>query len=216
MTWMLTATAQVIDLQFIRQADSININDIAQSLAKLCRFAGHCLRPYSVAEHSLLVCEILERDHGMRDPSALLAGLMHDAHKAYTGDLTSPMKQVVGTAWRAVEWSVQAEVHRRFGLLTPSMVYAAVLHRADLQALATERRDMMPEHTKPWPTLHGINPVEWVDLDGPERIAMTWQDWAHRFLDRFEELAYAREQRIAAMTGGASLMRVDPPSTTEG
>lgn len=217
MTWMLTATGQTVSFEFVRNSAGISIDNIAPAIAKLCRFVGHCNRVYSVAEHSLLVCEILERDYGMRDPSALLAGLMHDAHEAYVGDLSAPMKQAVGPAWRAVEASVQVEVQRRFGLLTASQACAGVLHAADMQALATERRDLMPEHPSPWPCLDGYLPIVWLNLNAPERAAMTWQDWANRFLDRFQELAYAREQRIAAMTGGASLVRVDPSSsTTEG
>jgi len=65
--------------------DSICVEDIAHHLSLICRFTGACREFYSVAEHSLRVSYIL--------PEKLkLAGLLHDAHEAYTGDLNRPMK----------------------------------------------------------------------------------------------------------------------------
>ena len=203
MTWMLTANGHVVDVKFMRLSDTISLSDIALSLAKLCRFAGHTNRLYSVAEHSMLVCEIMARDYGITDPAALLAGLMHDAHEAYTGDLTAPMKQAVGAAWHAAEASVHVEVLRRFNLLTASQTTALAIHAADMRALATERRDLMPPNDMPWPCLDGYTPVDWVDLNAPERTALTWQQWADRFVSSFQLLDRERELRAQALAGAA-------------
>lgn len=51
---------------------------------------------------------------GIRSPSVLLGALMHDAHEAYTADLSSPMKQVLGDAWADTEHRIQHSVQRRF------------------------------------------------------------------------------------------------------
>ena len=75
MTWMLTATGATVDLRWMA-AEDISILDIAHHLAQINRYTGACSRPYSVAEHSLLVCEIMERELGVSSPHALLAGLM--------------------------------------------------------------------------------------------------------------------------------------------
>jgi hypothetical protein len=63
----------------------INIVDIAHSLSQLCRFNGHTLRHYSVAQHCVLVSRLVDSD-------IALEGLMHDAEEAYTGDMTTQIK----------------------------------------------------------------------------------------------------------------------------
>lgn len=64
---------------------------IAHSLALQCRYGGHCPRFLSVAEHSLLVAEVVAREH----PELALAALLHDAAEAYVGDWPSPLKKRV-------------------------------------------------------------------------------------------------------------------------
>ena len=61
MTWLVTANADELDLR-VPQPQHITVWAIAWSLGQIVRFNGHALRPYSVAEHSLLVCEIAERE----------------------------------------------------------------------------------------------------------------------------------------------------------
>lgn len=70
------------------QPEDIELVDIANGLANTCRFGGQVYRFYSVAEHSIRVAEQL--------PEHLrLAGLLHDAHEAYTGDIIAPMKRAI-------------------------------------------------------------------------------------------------------------------------
>lgn len=191
MTWLLTATGRVFDLQFIGH-DSIELDDIAAALSRLNRFTGHTARPYSVAEHSLMVTEILERDGGVRNPAVLLAGLMHDAHEAYTGDVSSPMKQqldaLTAGAWSREEARVQRHVLHRFGLWPTFEDFHYTVKHADLVALATERRDLMPPGGPAWPVLNGIEPCSWLNL--ATRAHMSDTDWRQAFLDRFAELSY--------------------------
>ena len=73
MTWQLTATGATFDLCRADPA-SISLLDIAQSLATTNRYNGAALRPNSVAEHSLLVVEIMQRDLAISDAATLLAG----------------------------------------------------------------------------------------------------------------------------------------------
>jgi hypothetical protein len=189
MTWILTATGASVDLQFIAGAD-ISLLDIAHHLAQINRYTGACSRPYSVAEHSLLVCDLLERQRFVTNPSVLLAALMHDAHEAYTTDLSQPMKQVVGEAWRQVEERVAHAVRRRFGLLTAFTTGAALVKWADLTALSTERAQLLPPTGPVWAATLTHPPVDW---DFAQRAGFTWQDWRDAFLERYAELHFARQ-----------------------
>lgn len=72
--------------------DSIRIQDVAHALSQLCRFNGHTFAYYSVAEHSVLVAELLEQvDY---PPAIVKAGLLHDAQEAFTGDYPRPIKHL--------------------------------------------------------------------------------------------------------------------------
>lgn len=185
MTWMLTATGARVDLTLADPAQ-ISVLDIAHSLSQLNRFTGHCSRPYSVAEHSLLVCEILQAQLGVYEPAVLLAGLLHDAHEAYTSDLSSPMKQMLGPEWAVVEARAQRQVLRRFRSLRPYLQWHRAIKAADMIALATERRDLLPPSGPAWTALADVQPADWINLN--TRAGMAWDDWRQAFLDRFEAL----------------------------
>lgn len=201
MTSILTATGRALDLADPRPGDVMPF-DIAWALAQINRFTGHALRPYSVAEHSLLVVDVAERVLRL-DAHGLLAALLHDAHEAYTGDQSTPAKQAIGEAWSQFEGRVEYAVRTAFGIHTAAGLNRSDIKLADLIALATERRDLMPHHHAgaiAWPCLQGIDPVSWVNLHTPERQAMTWEDWRDRWLDKYHELDYARNDALHATT----------------
>lgn len=187
-TWMITTTGAQVDLR-VMALNTISLLDIAHSLALTNRFTGHTSRPYSVAEHSLLVAEIMQREFGVTSPAAVLAALLHDAHEAYAGDMATPMKQLLGCSWRSEEDRIAMAVLRRFGVADASAVYASIIKRCDLMALAMERRDLLPATSAAWPLLEGIHTPDWLHLQ--ERAAMGWQDWRQAFIDRFASLHFA-------------------------
>lgn len=199
MTWILTATGRRLDL-LAPTADAIDPYDIAWALAQTNRFTGHALRPYSVAEHSLLVVDICERILRL-DAHGLLAALLHDGHEAYCGDQSSPAKAALGEPWHNFEGRLQHAVRGRFGLHVSASINSHDVKLADLIALATERRDLMPHRDAgllAWPCLQGIDPASWVNLHADERQAMAWEDWRDAWLDKFHELEFARAQALAA------------------
>jgi hypothetical protein len=191
MTWMLTATGVAYELEHL-QPGQISILDIAQHLAQKNRYSGACCRPYSVAEHSLFVAWILEHVCDVKDPNVIAAGLLHDAHEAYTGDVTSPVKRVLGDVWRSFERRHQLAVERNFKITVAAL--DPQIHWADMTALATERSQLLPAGGPEWPveSTHPALPEStwcFAELDD-----FTWLDWRTAFLDRHAELNYARAE----------------------
>lgn len=106
------------------------IEDIAHALANICRFGGHCRDFYSVAQHSVLVSQLVPREQA-------LAALIHDAAEAYLGDIPRPVKS---QADRERESAVLDVILRRLDIgVTPADCEA--LKHFDNVALATEMRD---------------------------------------------------------------------------
>ena len=192
MTWMLTSQGQCVALDDpLRNPGALTIRAVAHSLSCINRFTGHALRPVSVAEHSLLVCDIVDRELHL-GVHAQLAALMHDAHECITSDLATPAKQLVGTAWHAFEGEWEHAVHTLYALRAAFAAYAAEIRHADLVALATERRDLMHPGGPAWPSLANVQPLQGVNLR--DRDGFTWQDWRQAFEDRYHELDFARNE----------------------
>jgi hypothetical protein len=191
---MVTASGNEVDLRY-PQVQTITLADIAHHLAQINRYTGACRRPLSVAEHSLLVLEIVERVMKM-DLHGRMAALFHDAHEAYTQDLSTPAKGQVGDAWHNFEGRMQRTVLSAFALHSATHKHAVAIKQADLIAQATERAQLLPSGPgiSLWPCLVHVNPVSWVDLMSPERQAMTWQDWRDRFKDAADSLDYGRNE----------------------
>ena len=192
MTCITTASGVTFDLRHPDRS-TIHIADIAHHLAQLNRFTGAAARPMSVAEHSLLVAEIAEREFGLRG-AALLAALLHDAHEAYASDLATPAKRVVGGAWFNFEHRLAHVVTTRFAVHAAAYEARDEIAAADAIALATEKAQLMPP-SPPWPSLAGVEPYP-IDLLEPGRCAMAWLDWRQAFLDRFAELEFTRLEQV--------------------
>src|ERR687884_1424292 len=116
--------------------EQLDAGDIARALANQCRFGGHCRAFYSVAQHSVIVSQLVEERGG--DAEDAFAALMHDATEAYLGDMPHPLKHrsPLGAAFRDAEERVQAAIAERFGVPadTPSLV-----KEIDRALLAAER-----------------------------------------------------------------------------
>jgi uncharacterized protein len=70
---------------FDPKSEDIEIIDIAHALSQMPRFGGHLPGFYSVAQHSINVCNLLTKKYK-------LAGLLHDAAEAYILDIPRPIK----------------------------------------------------------------------------------------------------------------------------
>lgn len=166
------------------ESSDFGIEDIAHGLAHLCRFTGHTRTFYSVAQHSVMVSLLVPR------PLAL-AGLLHDAHEAFVGDMATPLKNLL-PGYREIELRTEKAVRARFGL--PGVLGAEV-KRADLVMLATERRDLMADNGVNWAILDGVTPLSKSLTAASPGLAK------ERFLRRYHEI----RGDIACERGGHSL-----------
>jgi len=126
----------------------IEIVDIAAALSRICRFNGQLrdeIDIYTVAQHSVECSYLVPDEYAFQ-------ALMHDAHEAYVGDVTSPFKQLLND-YKHYEKLAEAAVHKRFGL--PMQLHPCV-KEADMIMLATEQRDFQ---LNPDPGLEGIQPL---------------------------------------------------------
>lgn len=123
----------------------IDVRDVAAHLAKLCRFTGACTSLYTVAQHAVLVSQLVPEEHARW-------GLLHDAAEAYLGDLSAPLKGALEErapgVLKGIEDGLLRAVADRYGLPWPM---PKAVHHADKVALATERRDLMVPVSWPWP-----------------------------------------------------------------
>jgi hypothetical protein len=138
--WMQTYTGRVF-WPLDPDAMEVHLEDIAQALGKQCRYAGHCLRFYSVAEH----CVLLSR--AVSAPAAIHA-LLHDAAEAYLVDLPRPVKRHMPN-YLPIEEVIMERVWARFGCAADSRLQDEVM-RADDAILRDEMEQNMAPPPRPW------------------------------------------------------------------
>lgn len=180
-TCINTFTGKSFDFRW-PAVEMIDILDIAHGLGGNVRWAAQTRRRMTVIQHSIMVSEIC-------DPGDELAGLLHDASEAYTGDFPTPLKEMCPEL-QEVENRIQATIFEAFGLkLNPDAAKERHdrLKKWDEIALATEVRDLWPAGTPINSRRKGRHPLS-------ERIR-TWGvtiAGEFAFLSRYLELSAER------------------------
>jgi 5'-deoxynucleotidase YfbR-like HD superfamily hydrolase len=146
MNYLQTYTGRCVSLAK-PDPSSIDIRDIACSLSRLNRFSGATRLPVNVADHSLNVTRFLAMKKA--PPAVQMLGLLHDAHEAYLGDITAPVRREIAAY---ASFDLVARIADRldvaimnafgFGLL-PSLGEEAWVRSADAAVFAAEWRDLM-------------------------------------------------------------------------
>jgi hypothetical protein len=130
--WILTYTGRKF-FPLDPLVDDIDIIDIAHSLSNQCRFAGHCTKFYSVAQHCIIVAMMSPDEHKLH-------GLLNDSAEAYLVDIPSPLKRSPEfKAYRNAEARVMTTICQKFGL---EPIEPPSVKLVDKRMLATEARDM--------------------------------------------------------------------------
>lgn len=178
--WIWTASGRKAWPMELRPTD-IDIDDVAHALAHLCRYAGHCRFFYSVAQHSVLVSELVEA--WTTNQRLALAGLLHDATEAFLIDLPRPVKHHRALAgYREAERRAEQAIAERFGL-SPALFAHGAIKGADEVMLATERRDLFAKASADWRTDKQPTDAR-IDAMGPDEARAS-------FLHRFHVLTRA-------------------------
>jgi hypothetical protein len=153
------------------ETSAFTIEDIAHGLAMTCRFAGQCIRHYSVAQHSVHVSQIVPAKDAY-------AGLMHDAPEAFVHDISKPLK-VMLPDYRPIEKRVEGAIFSRFGVPNP---LPPSIKEADIRMLVTEQHQLM-RNRDDWLYARGRQPLDCV--------IPTWspEQAKAEFLARFAELS---------------------------
>ena len=105
--WILTFTNRRV-WTIDPRVSEISIIDIAHALAMSCRYTGHGVNFYSVAEHS---CHLFDN---CSEQNRFWA-LMHDGSEGYISDINRPTKPHI-TGYREIEDSLMKVICLRFGL----------------------------------------------------------------------------------------------------
>ena len=154
-TSILTSEGDYLDILEPSPAH-YKIEMIAASLSKLCRFVGQCKYPYTVAQHCLLVVDILE--HQLRSPYLALEGLLHEGPESVLGDVNTMLKRLL-PEYKRIEHRHESVIALTYDLDTSPDARATV-KRADLIALRYERETLLPATSLQWRYLQNVPAYE--------------------------------------------------------
>jgi uncharacterized protein len=167
---IITASGRYFDF-LDPKPEQIHIGDIAWALSQICRFGGQSLEFYSVAQHSILVSELVPDEYKF-------AALLHDAAEAYVGDMVGPLKKLIPD-FKTIEKRCEAVIFQKFGVTMP---LDPCIKHADLRMLRTEQRDLTAGSSDNWNGLDQFEPTQKI-------IPMTQRDAASAFMEAFYRLA---------------------------
>jgi 5'-deoxynucleotidase YfbR-like HD superfamily hydrolase len=188
--WVIgLSNGKFVDVSNLKPED-IDIESIAHSLSLQCRYMGHCKYHYSVAQHSVYVCDAIAREYGS-PCRASFCGLLHDASEAFLHDIVRGIKcglKIDGSHWIDIEAAVQKAIYRKFNLHDYAQ-YHDVVKKWDNRVFRSEAEVLMPD-SQPWRDI-----LSQVDPSGMQIGYMTPNVAKLDFLSRFETYTKLIETR---------------------
>ena len=141
--WIQTFTGRKV-FPLDPRPEDIDIVDVAHHLAAEPRFSGATRSPYSVAQHSVYVCQETPEPYKME-------GLLHDFSEYILRDIPRPLKEYLRKNgirfYDKAEERVEMVGAMRFGLTFP---WPDVVKKADIKVLVTESRDLFDYLQPDW------------------------------------------------------------------
>lgn len=187
-------------------------SDLATRLSRTARWGGESKWPMtlSVAQHSLMVLELVTAwSETPLTPAEALRELLHDAEEGFLGfDAISPLKPVLGEAFRQLCARLIAAIETRYELPAWSDEAHALHKRADHAAAASEAFHCVGWSREEISEVLGIEaPVLAVDVLSSVYGDTPWEPWApevaaRRYLERLEALLAAREAELCEAVDG--------------
>jgi hypothetical protein len=165
--WIQTFTGKRFDL-LEPDESMIDILDIAHHLSIENRFNGATKFAYSVGYHSINVCLFAPKEFKLN-------ALLHDAHEAYTKDLTSPMRRMLRESYdlrnpsgnsftfEAACFRIQNLIWNKFDVLYDN----EIIKEIDLRMALTERNALCVPCPDKWhPSIENKEPfnIEFLKL----------------------------------------------------
>lgn len=163
--WKPTISGGAMTLASISANDIDLHGDVAETLARICRFGGAVPgNPYSVAQHCVVMADAAIDEIG--DPSIAAFCLLHDAHEYVVGDIVTPVARwlslleaeihgttdVVRSLIATAKARIDAAVWRAAGLPQPRADQRTIIADYDIRMLAAEKRQLLMPSPRSWGT----------------------------------------------------------------
>ena len=191
--WQRMLSGRRLDLLNPSPLD-VELLDIAHGLARVSRWNGQTIGdyPFSVAQHSILVFEVLKATMPDANPSDLLYALLHDGAEYVMGDIISPFKAAMGGNYREIEDRILEAIHLRFSLPPgrPAKLTRSI-KKADKHAAFFEAVNLAGFEVDEAIRLFGEPDLAGFDLAGFERLICPWptREANERFVEVFNQTA---------------------------
>ena len=116
-SWQRMLSGRRLDLLNPSPLD-IEIEDIARGISRVARWNGQTSGDYplSVAQHSVIVAELLKKYNKNIEIKWQLAALLHDAAEYIISDMITPLKSFLGEEYIQLEEKIQSAINIRFSL----------------------------------------------------------------------------------------------------
>ena len=128
-SWQRMLSGRRLDLLNPSPLD-IEIEDIARGISRVARWNGQTSGEYplSVAQHSVIVAELLKSYNENIEIKWQLAALLHDAAEYIISDMITPLKSFLGEEYIQLEGKIQSAINIRFSLPgeIPEKIYKVI------------------------------------------------------------------------------------------
>ena len=191
--WQRMLSGRRLDLLDPSPLD-VEISDIAHGLARVARWNGQTKgrHAFSVAQHSVLVWQILMQLKPQISTNWQMMALLHDSPEYVVGDMISPFKAVIGGDYILLEDRLLSAIHMRYSLPQNTPVkLKPMIKKADSIAAYFEATQLAgferSEAIKLFGRPHGVN------LDEVSITPLPTDKAQRQFMDVFARLETLRE-----------------------